>query len=119
MTLRDEANAITVYAFRNGFIEDLHANARITQAEMKRLNVTISARLAHWLFIRDKCRTHVARRYFEELADFSRYCREWDREALDAPVDSSEYVDCRGCSRPLPLDAWRFCPSCGTHVDAG
>ena len=25
LTLRDEANAITAHAFRNGFLEDLHA----------------------------------------------------------------------------------------------
>ena len=33
LTLRNEANAITVYAFRNGFIEDLHAAGRITGDE--------------------------------------------------------------------------------------
>jgi hypothetical protein len=26
-TLRDEANALTAFAFRNGFLEDLHAGA--------------------------------------------------------------------------------------------
>jgi hypothetical protein len=116
MTLRDEANAITVYAFRNGFVEDLHAAGRITQAEMKRLNVQLSARLAHWLYVRDKCRTHVPRRYFDELAVFARHAHEWDREALDAPIAESEYVACRGCARPLPVEQWRFCPSCGMSV---
>src|SRR3972149_11268940 len=49
-TLRDEANAIVAYAFRNGPIEDLHAGkyselleqkelSRITDAEMKELMV--------------------------------------------------------------------------------
>ena len=48
LTLRDEANAITVYAFRNSCLEDLHAGVysplleddslcRITDKEMKKL----------------------------------------------------------------------------------
>jgi hypothetical protein len=52
-TLRDEANAITAYCFRNGFLEDLHAGetpeflndnkySRITQEEMKELMVESS-----------------------------------------------------------------------------
>ena len=47
-TLRDEANALTAYAFRNTFLEDLHAGehsellenpkySRITDSEMKQL----------------------------------------------------------------------------------
>jgi hypothetical protein len=116
MTLRDEANAITVYAFRNGFIEDLHAAGRVTQAEMKRLNIQISARLAHWLYVRDNCRSAVPKRYFEEVAEYRRYAREWDREALDAEVPASEYAPCAGCARPLPVHAWRFCPSCGAQI---
>ena len=116
MTLRDEANAITVYAFRNGFIEDLHAAGRITQAEMKRLNIQISASLAHWLYVRDKCRSAVPKRYFEELAHYRRHAHQWDREALDAIVPESEYAPCTGCARPLPVHAWRFCPSCGGKI---
>lgn len=52
-TLRDEANAITAYCFRNGFLEDLHAGedskllndnkySRITQEEMKKLMIEAS-----------------------------------------------------------------------------
>ncbi len=42
-TLRDEANAICAFAFRNGFIENIHASVdsdgrpRITDPEMKQL----------------------------------------------------------------------------------
>ena len=116
LTLRDEANAITVYAFRNGFIEDLHAAGRITDPEMKRLNIQNSARLAHWLYVRDKCRSAVPRRYFQELAEQQRYAHNWDRAALDAPVPESEYAPCTGCTRPLPVHAWRFCPMCGAEA---
>jgi hypothetical protein len=116
LTLRDEANAITVYAFRNGFIEDLHAENRITDPEMKRLNIQNSARLAHWLYIRDKCRTAVPRRYFKELAEQHRYTHHWDREALDAPVPESDYAPCSGCTRRVPIHAWRYCPMCGAAI---
>src|SRR5207245_11157802 len=62
LTLRDEANAITARLFRNGFLEDLHAGqwspvlsgpggSRITDAEMKKLMIETSARLAHWLYL--------------------------------------------------------------------
>ena len=53
-TLRDEANAITAYAFRNTALEDLHAGkyceeledkSRISDAEMKRLMLEVTRRL--------------------------------------------------------------------------
>ena len=37
-TLRDEATPCA-YAFCNGFIEDIHASGRITEAEMKKLMI--------------------------------------------------------------------------------
>ena len=59
-TLREEANTLTAHAFRNGFLEDLHAgkhsplldqpgNCRITDDEMKRLMIEASAKLAAML----------------------------------------------------------------------
>lgn len=62
--VREEANAITVWAFRNGYIEKLHAGkhselletpglSRITDAEMKRLNIEISIHIAGILDRRD------------------------------------------------------------------
>jgi len=92
----------------------LAATARFVDAF--RAEAELSARLAHWLYVRDKCRTHVPRRYFDELAVFARHAHEWDREALDAPIADSEYVECRGCARPLPVQQWRFCPSCGVSI---
>src|ERR1043166_4022114 len=59
-TARDEANALTVCAFRHGFLEDLHAGkhspllddltlSRISDQEMKKLMIESSAQLAHML----------------------------------------------------------------------
>src|SRR6266849_6489860 len=59
-TVRDEANALTAYAFRNGFLEDLHAGksspildqpgySRISDDEMRRLMIEASAKLEEML----------------------------------------------------------------------
>ena len=86
LTIREEANAITVWAFRNGYIEELHAGkhsellekpglARITDAEMKRLNIEISSKLAKILTMRD---TNPAE-YAKQIAFFHRYCEKWEK----------------------------------------
>ena len=64
LSLREEANAITCCAFRNGFIEDLHSGkrsellddpklSRITEEEMKKLMIESSQRVASLLALRD------------------------------------------------------------------
>lgn len=86
LTIREEANAITVWAFRNGFIEKLHAGkhselletpglSRITDAEMKRLNIEISSKLAEILTMRD---TNPAE-YAKNIAFFLQYCEKWEK----------------------------------------
>jgi hypothetical protein len=63
-TVREEANALTCYAFRNGPLEDLHAGkqsplledptlSRITDEEMKRLMINASATLAKALALKE------------------------------------------------------------------
>ena len=63
-TYRDQANVLTLLAFRNGPIEDLHAGkysqlledpdlSRITDEEMKKLMIAASTRLAELLELRD------------------------------------------------------------------
>ena len=63
-TIRDEANALTAFAFRNGPIENLHAGksspltddpalSRITDDEMRELMVNASEMLAVVLALRD------------------------------------------------------------------
>jgi hypothetical protein len=87
-TIRDEANALTALAFRNGFIEELHegkssplleepGNSRITDDEMRRLMIEASEKLARMLrFKRTKPAQYEAeiRRYHEM------YCRKWKRD---------------------------------------
>ncbi|HEX3625930.1 MAG TPA: hypothetical protein VH280_10950 [Verrucomicrobiae bacterium] len=85
-TVREEANAITVWAFRNGYIEKLHAGkhsefletpglSRITDEEMKRLNIEISTRIAKILVLRDNDPAEYAR----QIDYFLRYCRHWEK----------------------------------------
>ncbi len=75
-TLRDEANAMCAYAFCNGFIEDIHASGRITEAEMKKLMIEASAGLARLL---EKKRNNPME-YERFIRDYHRrYCRQWER----------------------------------------
>ena len=87
-TLRDEANALTAFAFRNGFIEELHAGkysqlleepgySRITDSEMRRLMIEASAKLAEMLKLKESDPAKYAaaiRKYHEH------YCRPWKRD---------------------------------------
>ena len=86
LTIREEANAITVWAFRNGYIEKLHAGkhselletpglSRITDAEMKKLNIEISSKIAEILTMRD---TNPAE-YAKNIVHFLRYCEKWEK----------------------------------------
>lgn len=86
-TIRDEANALTAYAFRNGPLEDLHAGksssllddpslSRLTDAEMKHLMINASEKLAQLLALRDTEPEH----YRQFVQSFGwRYCRFWNR----------------------------------------
>lgn len=64
-TLRDEANALTAFALRNGFLEDLQAGkpspalsqpaySRISDDEMRRLMIEASAKLADLLRLKQE-----------------------------------------------------------------
>ena len=87
-TLRDEANALTAFAFRNGFIEELHAGkhsplleepgySRITDSEMRRLMIEASTKLAEMLKLKegDPAKYTAAIREYHE-----NYCRAWKRD---------------------------------------
>lgn len=75
-TLRDEANALCAYAFRNGFIEDIHADGRITDPEMRRLMTEASASLAKLLTMKARS----PQDYERFIKDYHRkYCRYWQR----------------------------------------
>ena len=87
-TLRDEANALTVFAFRNGFLEDLHSGkpspilsepgySRISDEEMRRLMIEASEKLEQVL----RMKREEPRRYEILIRDYQRrYCRAWNRE---------------------------------------
>ncbi len=85
-TYRDQANVLTLLAFRNGPIEDLHAGksspllkdpelSRITDEEMKTLMIVASAKLAELLALRDSDPDAFA----ELLAVNWRQVRNWER----------------------------------------
>ncbi len=74
--LRDEANAICAYAFRNGPIEDIHADGRISDPEMKHLMIKASESLAKLLAMKQETPSE----YDRFIRDYHRkYCRRWER----------------------------------------
>jgi hypothetical protein len=87
-TLRDEANALTAYAFRNGFLEDLHAGkssplleqprySRISDDEMRRLMIEASAKMEEML----RLKREEPAKYELFIRDYQRrYCRKWKRD---------------------------------------
>ncbi|TXT38699.1 MAG: hypothetical protein FD138_284 [Planctomycetota bacterium] len=86
-SLRDEADAIVAYAFRNGPIEDLHAGqysdlleqkelSRITDAEMKELMINACERMEELLRLKESNPEKYAELI---LGQNFRYCRSWNR----------------------------------------
>ena len=86
-TVRDEANALVAWAFRNGPLEDLHAGehselledpsfSRITDDEMKTLMISACRQLAKLLELKA---TDPAE-YDRQIKSYNwRYCRRWER----------------------------------------
>ena len=75
-TLRDEANAMCAYAFRNGPIEDIHADGRISDEEMKHLMIKACQSLAKLLAMKQETPTE----YDTFIRDYGRkYCYRWER----------------------------------------
>jgi hypothetical protein len=87
-SVRDEANALTAYAFRNGLLEDLHAGkplptshqrgySRISDDEMRRLMIEASAKLSSMLGLKQE----DPAKYETVIRDYQRrYCRSWNRD---------------------------------------
>ena len=86
-TIRDEANALTAFAFRNGQLESLHAGksspltsdsslSRITNDEMKQLMLEASEKLERILKLRESDPTSY-RNFVRGYA--LTYCRAWNR----------------------------------------
>ena len=85
-TYRDQANVMTLLAFRNGPIEDLHSGkysplledprlSRITDAEMKTIMIDASTKLAELLALRDGDPEAFA----AQIAAYWRQVRNWER----------------------------------------
>ena len=87
-TIRDEANALAALAFRNGFLEDLHAGkplpaaqqsgfSRISDDEMRRLMIEASEKLARLL----KMKQEDPKKYEAFIREYRKnYCRTWKRD---------------------------------------
>lgn len=87
-TIRDEANALTAFAFHNGFLEYLHAGkplpaaqqsgfSRISDDEMRRLMIEASEKLTQLL----KMKQQDPQKYEAFIQQYNKiYCRSWKRD---------------------------------------
>ena len=92
-TIRDEANALVAFAFRNGPIENLHAGeysellenkalSRITDPEMKEIMIDACERLSELLRMKE---THPEA-YDAFVKDYNvKYCWQWARTDRPKP----------------------------------
>jgi len=85
-TLRDEANAIVMYAFRLGPLEDLHVGkystlledetlSRIRDPEMKVLMIKSCEKMEEVLRLKET----DPEKYASLILHFAKYCRKWER----------------------------------------
>ncbi len=79
LSRREEANVITCYPFRNGFIEDVHSGGHcITQERMKKLMIESSARIEKLLRMKDE----KPKKYAETIYWFHHcYSKQWEKLA--------------------------------------
>jgi len=87
LTIREEANALTCWAFRNGYLEKLHAGkyselleqpglSRITDAEMKLLMIGTSSKVAEILLMKETDPVE----YWKNILYFNEhYCYKWEK----------------------------------------
>jgi len=86
-TIRDEANAIVAWAFRNGPLEDLYAGVssplledpqyrRITAPEMKPLMPSACDQVERLLRLKQ---VHPGDSWLQSMQYGFRYCRNWQR----------------------------------------
>ena len=75
-TLRDEANAICAYAFRNGPLERIHHEYGISQGDMKELMINASEHLAKLMALKQES----PEEYDLFIRDYHcKFCRRWER----------------------------------------
>ena len=85
--IRDEANALVAWAFRNGPLEDLHAGkcspllddpglSRITDEEMRALMIAACEQLCMLMQLKESDPAE----YERQIKSYNfRYCRKWER----------------------------------------
>jgi hypothetical protein len=131
LTVRDEANALVANCLRNNeLFEELHAGAwsplledaslsRITDEEVKKLMVEVSARLAYMLALKaTDPETYVAQ------IDWNRrsYTSGWERRAVTVDLPERAKLGgrhCASCDASLYDPRWKFCPLCGASATTG
>ena len=97
-TIRDEANGIVAYAFRNGPLERLHSGeasellenpklSRITNAEMKELMLNACEHMEKLL----RLKQDDPAAYYQKIIEFNlQLCREWDRQSVQPSGQTSD-----------------------------
>jgi hypothetical protein len=127
LTVRHEANSLTAFAFRNGFLEDLHAGkwspmledpsySRVTDDEMRKLMIESSAKVAQWLYLRELLRERHRDLYFAFVEGYRRlYCRNWESRkcAVKLRKQRTPATPCFACNEVI-AQGWNYCPHCGT-----
>jgi mannose-6-phosphate isomerase-like protein (cupin superfamily) len=128
LTVRDEANALIANCLRNNeLFEGLHAGtwsplledaslSRITDDEMKKLMIEVSARLAYMLVLKATDPDAYAAQI-----DWNRrsYTSRWERLAVTVDLPERGKVGgrhCASCDASLYDPRWKFCPLCGAST---
>lgn len=111
-TRRDEANVLTAFAFRGGFLEHLHSGLPgFSDDEMRKLMIESSARLAQALAARDA----DPELYAQFLVRYgTAWTADWERVAERADLKYQHVVRCEGCAEDMRT-TWKVCASCGHH----
>ncbi len=110
LTIREEANAITCYSFRNSYLENLHAGnsssllkndglSRITDAEMKKLMIEASGRVARLI----KLKEVDPDSYWELISRYTKgFTRNWVKNDVDLSLQEKEQL-----ARDMVTDLYR------------
>jgi hypothetical protein len=125
LTVRDEANALVANCLRNNeLFEGLHAGAwspllddcslsRITDAEVRKLMIEVSARLAYMLALKaTDPEAYAAQIEWNRRS----YTGRWERRAVTVDLPETSKTGsphCASCRASLYDPRWRFCPLCG------